>query len=76
MNEQLIRSLTPIWLSTCGLLIFAIAAFSKLDSASFSIAATLASTAIGAAGGASVQATGKRVSAENVENIEMDSYKE
>lgn len=75
MSESTIRALTPFWLSTVGLLIFAVAAFSKLDPPSFSIAATLASTAIGAAGGASVQSSGKRISAENVENIEMDSPK-
>jgi hypothetical protein len=75
MTENTIRALTPVWLSTIGLLIFAIAAFSKLDPPSFSIAATLASTAIGAAGGASVQSSGKRISAENVENIEMEAPK-
>ncbi|MEO8894127.1 MAG: hypothetical protein ABI417_21795 [Coleofasciculaceae cyanobacterium] len=75
MSENTIRALTPFWLSTIGLFIFAIAAFSKLDSPSFSIAATVASTAIGAAGGASVQSSGKRVDADHIDNIEMNSPK-
>jgi len=72
MSENTIRALTPLWLSTIGLLIFAIAAFAKLDSTSFSIAATLASTAIGAAGGAAVQPDHEKVGARNIENIEIN----
>ncbi len=73
MSETLFRSIAPLWLSGCGVLIFAIAVFGKVDAASFSIAANLAATAIGAAGGAATQSAGKRVTAENVENIDMDS---
>lgn len=58
MSQKTIESLTPYWLSTCGLVIFAIAVFGRLDSSSFSIATNLASTAIGAAGGIAVQSFG------------------
>ncbi len=73
MTENLIRSITPLWLSTCGVIIFGIAVFGKVDAASFSIAANLAATAIGAAGGAATQSASKRITAETVENIDMDS---
>ena len=72
MSENTIRAFTPLWLSGCGVLIFAIAVVGKVDTTSFNTAANIAVAAIGAAGG-TAQSSGKRISAETVENIDMDS---
>jgi hypothetical protein len=72
MSENLIRAVTPLWLATCSVVIIGMAIFAKLETTSFNTVANIASAAIGAAGGAAM-ASSKRVTAENVENLDMDS---
>lgn len=78
MNDSTIRALTPLCLGVFGVIIIAIGvlgrAFGKLDTTDFNTLANVSFVAIGGAAG-TAQSSGKRVNAENVENIEMDSPK-
>lgn len=78
MSDNTIRAFTPLCLGILGFLIIGIGvlgrAFGKLDTSDFNTIANISFVAIGGAAG-TAQSSGKRVTAENVENIEMDSPK-
>lgn len=78
MSDNTIRAITPLCLGLFGVLIILIGvlgrSFGKLEPSDFNTVANIALVAFGGAAG-TAQSSGKRITAENVENIEMDSPK-
>lgn len=69
MSPDLVRSLTPAFLASCGVAIFSIAVFGKINDADFDQVANIVSACFGGAAGASMN-MGSSISARNIENIE------
>ncbi len=71
MSPDLVRSLTPAFLASCGVAIFAIAVFGKVDDAAFDQVTNIVSACFGGAAGASMNmGSSSSISARTIENIE------
>jgi hypothetical protein len=76
MSDNTIRAITPLCLGIFGVLLITIGvlgrSFGKLEATDFNTIANISLVAFGGAAG-TAQTSGKRITAENVENIEMES---
>ena len=76
MADSTIRAVTPLCLALLGVVIIGIGvagrSFGKLDTTDFNTMANISFVAIGGAAG-TAQSSSRKISAENVENIDMDA---
>lgn len=72
MSPDLIRSLTPPFLATCGVAVFGIAVVGKVDNNAFNQVSNIVSACLGGAAGASMHSSGGNVSAREIENVDVD----
>lgn len=72
MHPELIRALTPIFLSLCGLGVFAIAAITRMDAQTMPYAMNLAAIAFGGGAGAATQNSDRKVEAQKIDKIDIE----
>ncbi len=70
-NPELIRAFTPIFLSLCGLGVFGIAAFTRMDAQTMPYAMNLSAIAFGGGAGAAYQGD-RKVEAQKIDKLDME----